>query len=155
MKIPRSQVLKHTGDDSSYIPLAIRREVLKEQGKTCHFCEDPTEYLCHDLPKCRGGTTEKRNLLVCCKPCRQDKGELTAVEYRKLREGNLDELWGKPVRVRIFFRDPLRDPLEGEVDRLPDLNAKGFYLKDPEKETNQVIYTEPGMRIIELQGGGK
>lgn len=55
MNISQSQVMAHTGYESSYIPLAYRREVLRRDSNSCQFCGKETEMLCHGLPKCRGG----------------------------------------------------------------------------------------------------
>ena len=151
MNIPRSLVIKHTELDPSYIPLAYRREVLSRDKGTCHFCQEPTEYLCHDLVKCRGGQTKPDNLLTSCVTCRREKGELTAAEYRVVRLEYIDfpkEV--KSMRIKVLF--PNGDKVEGTVDTLPTLGTKAFYLRSPDNGTRELIYTMPGMRIIELGG---
>jgi len=151
MNIPRSLVIKHTELDPSYIPLAYRREVLSRDKDTCHFCQEPTEYLCHDLVKCRGGQTTPDNLLTCCMTCRREKGEFTAAEYRAVRLEYID--FPKEVgamKIRVIFPDG--EKVEGIVEELPPLGAKAFYLSKDGNGQRRQIYTEPGMQIIELGG---
>lgn len=151
MNIPRSLVIKHTELDPSYIPLAYRREVLERDKRRCHFCVNPTTYLCHDLAKCRGGQTTPDNLLTCCVTCRREKGELTAAEYRVLRLEYIDfpkEV--KAMRVRVIF--PNGEPVEGIVKTVPTLATKAFYLYKEGNGTRRQIFTGPYMQIIELGG---
>jgi len=128
MNIPRSLVIKHTELDSSYIPLAYRREVLERDNKTCHFCHQSTDYLCHDLVKCRGGQTAPDNLLTCCVTCRREKGELTAAEYFEIRlkEENIFEE-ATSVFIKVYYISGRSR--EGEVEAEPSLNSREFYMK--------------------------
>ncbi len=154
MNIPRSLIIKHTDLDPSYIPLAYRREVLERDQGSCHFCVNPTNYLCHDLAKCRGGQTTPDNLLTCCVTCRREKGELTAAEYRVLRLEYIDfpkEV--KAMRVEVIW--PSGKKREGIVNELPPLGTKAFYLRKDGNGQRRQIYTMPGMEIIELEGKTK
>lgn len=149
MNIPRSLVIKHTELDSSYIPLAYRREVLSRDKTTCHFCANPTSYLCHNLAKCRGGKTTPDNLFTCCVTCRREKGELTAAEYGVLRLECIDfpkEV--KLMRIKVLF--PSGEPVEGIVDKLPTPETKAFYLHPDGNGVRELIFVQPGMRIVEL-----
>ena len=151
MNIPRSLLVKHTELDPSYIPLAYRREVLERDQGTCHFCQEPTQYLCHDLAKCRGGKTTPDNLLTCCVSCRREKGELTAAEYRTVRLDQTDfpkEV--KSMRIKVIFANG--KDVGGIVDVVPTPETKAFYLRSPDNGARELIFTEPGMRIIELGG---
>ncbi len=153
MKVPKSLIVKHTSNESSHISLPYRRQVLTRDTHSCHFCHQPTDYLCHDLPKCRGGITTPSNLLACCTLCRRDKGELTSAEYFeiiKLKEENV--LQEVIMRIKVFFPDPKREPIEGEVDSLPDPTVPGFYLRHAGNGCRELIFVEPGMRIVELGG---
>ena len=127
MKIAHSQILKHTGLERSYIPVALRRSILKEQNYTCYFCgKKEIEFLCHGIPKCRGGETELSNLLVCCTACRRQKEQLTAEEYQnyiKLDEENVFKEMS--MFLRIYFLDG--EIMEGEIPTLPGKNDQGFY----------------------------
>ena len=153
MKVPRCLIVKHTSDESSHIPLPYRRQVLARDTHSCRFCHCPTHYLCHDLPKCRGGKTTPSNLLTACLDCRREKGELTAAEYcehtRLSQDNPLKEV---TMLIRVHFSDSNRDPVEGEVDSLPDPTAPGFYLRRPGNGCRELIFVEPGMRIVELGG---
>ena len=128
MNIPRSLIIKHTELDSTYIPLAYRREVLERDNKSCHFCHRPTEYLCHDLVKCRGGKTTPDNLLTCCVTCRREKGELTAAEYFevKLQEENIFKE-ATSVFIKVYYISGRSR--EGEIEAEPSLNSREFYMK--------------------------
>ena len=151
MNIPRSLVIKHTDLDPSYIPLAYRREVLSRDKATCHFCQEPTEYLCHDLAKCRGGQTKPDNLLTCCVTCRREKGEFTAAEYGAVRLEYIDfpkEV--KSMRIKVIFASG--EKVGGIVDNLPIPETKAFWLRKEGNGTRELIFTQPGMRIIELGG---
>jgi len=151
MNISKSQVLVHTELQSSYIPLAYRREVLERDSNSCRFCGKQTDMLCHDVPKCRGGKTEPENLLACCEDCRREKEELTAKEYRAVKLEYIDlpkEV--KAMRIKVVFPDG--EPVEGIVDKLPNPETKAFYVRKPNNGVRQLIFTMPGMRIIELGG---
>lgn len=127
MNIARSLIIKHTFLESSYIPLAHRREVLKRDKGNCRFCHRPTEFLCHDLVKCRGGKTVPDNLLTCCEDCRREKGELTVAEYSgvRLKEENIFEEV-KSMLIEIHFVSG--EPLTGEVPSEPSMSSPEFYV---------------------------
>lgn len=56
MGIAVSQVQRHTSLESSYIPVELRRDVLKLGHYVCAFCYKKEKHdLCHDIPKARGG----------------------------------------------------------------------------------------------------
>ena len=128
MKIARSQILRHTSLESSYIPVALRSTILEKQNYTCYFCEkNKVKSLCHDLPKCRGGETELSNLLVCCTTCRRQKQELTAEEYLNYAKLEVQDVFKEMVMfVRVYFRDG--EIIQGETPTLPDKNDIGFYV---------------------------
>jgi 5-methylcytosine-specific restriction endonuclease McrA len=76
-------------------------------GKACPFCgiimsrrngfnypSAPSRD--HDIPRSRGGLHVDSNILICCRSCNEDKGSLTANEYRAVRAGlasRLDKGW--------------------------------------------------------------
>ena len=128
MKVARSQIVRHTSLESSYIPVDLRHTILEQQNYTCYFCgKKKIKSLCHDLPKCRGGETQLSKLLVCCTSCRRQKEELTAVEYLdyiKLNEENVFKEMS--MFLRIYFLDG--EVMQGEIPTLPEKNDKGFYL---------------------------
>jgi len=127
VKIARSQVLRHTSVESSYIPAALRSIILEKQNYTCYFCgKKETKSLCHDLPKCRGGETELSNLIVCCTTCRRQKEQLTAREYLDYIKLEVEDVFEEMTMfLRIYFLDG--EVMEGEIPTLPEKNDKGFY----------------------------
>lgn len=44
----------------------------------------------HVLPRSRGGTDDRSNLVLACGPCNLAKGSLTGDEYRARRDGTRD-----------------------------------------------------------------
>ena len=152
MNIPRSLVIKHTELDPSYIPLAYRREVLERDNKACHFCHQSTDYLCHDLPKCRGGQTTPDNLLACCVTCRREKGEFTAAEYFevRLKEENIFEEVTS-VFIKVYYISGRSR--EGEVEAEPNLNSpREFYMKVG--HNGKTVKVNPkNVEDIEILGG--
>lgn len=151
MNISTSQIVHHTGYESSYIPLASRRETLRRDRNSCQFCGKQTKMLCHDLPKCRGGKTESENLLACCEDCRREKGEFTAKEYRVVKLEQIDfpsEV--KQMRIKVIFASG--KDVGGIVDNLPTPETKAFHLHHDGNGTMELIFVEAGMRIIQLGG---
>lgn len=151
MNISVARITQHTGYDSSYIPLAYRREKLKSDSNGCRFCGKETKMLCHDLPKCRGGKTNPSNLLTCCVDCRREKGEFTAEEYQGVKLERIDfprEV--KAMRIKVIFASG--QEVEGIVEDVPTPETKAFWICSPGNGGRELIYTEPGMRIIELGG---
>jgi len=127
MKLAHSQIVRHTELESSYIPVALRRTILEKQNYTCYFCGKKTNYLCHDLPKCRGGKTELSNLLACCIPCRRQKEELTAQEYLSYIKLEEKDIFKEEIMfVKVYFLDG--ETIEGETVCLPNKGDNGFYL---------------------------
>ena len=157
MNIPRSQVVRSTELESSYIPLPYRREVLKRDSNSCRFCNESTEFICHDLVKCRGGTTVPDNLLTCCQGCRREKEEFTATEYLQVRLERIDINKEVIMLIKVTFPDAKRPPIEGEVDdySVPQPNTKAFYVRSVGNGKRTLVFTEPGMVIEELGGREK
>lgn len=150
MNIARSLIIKHTDLESSYIPLLHRREVLARDKNRCHFCHEPTTFLCHDLVKCRGGKTTSSNLLTCCVTCRREKGEFTAAEYSqvRLKEENIFE--EVIMRIKVYFTSG-RD-LTGEVTSEPSFTAPEFYIKTGDNGNSTKINTR-NVDYFDILGG--
>jgi len=61
----------------------------------CHYCGEKFEAeelsMDHILPVVRGGKTTRGNVVVCCKPCNNDKKYLTPAEMllKQLEDGTL------------------------------------------------------------------
>ena len=54
------------------------------------------------------------------------------------------------MKIRVIF--PTGKPVEGIVEKLPTPETKAFYLRRDGNGVRELIYTMPGMRIIELGG---
>lgn len=55
----------------------VRAEIISERGAVCEYCgTDCSDYptIDHIKAASRGGTSEKDNLVVACKPCNSRKG---------------------------------------------------------------------------------
>ena len=73
--------------DRNGYPVRCRRGP-SEYGR-CHYCgvsmnrDDPERFptLDHKLPRCRGGSNQKANLVHACYACNQRKGRMTAEEF--------------------------------------------------------------------------
>ncbi len=128
VKIARSEILRHTSLESSYIPVALRHTILEQQNYTCYFCgKKKIKSLCHDLPKCRGGETEVSNLLVCCIPCRRQKEELTTEEYLDHIKLEVEDVFKEMIMIaKVYFLDG--EIMQGETPTLPDKKDMGFYI---------------------------
>lgn len=86
-------------DPSSPLRKELRRVVGERDGWRCRFCgrrdlvvppagrehtaEEASSLatLDHWLPRSRGGTWEMFNLVLACRPCNGEKGQLTGEEY--------------------------------------------------------------------------
>lgn len=149
MKIAQSQILRHTGLESSYIPIALRRTTLEQQNYTCYFCgKEKTQSLCHNLPKCRAGETELSNLLVCCTPCRRQKQELTAEEY--LNQLKVEDVFEEMIMfVKVYFLDG--EIMQGETPTLPDKKDTGFYI-NPSGNGERIWVNLQAVKKVEIKG---
>ena len=129
MNIALSKITHPSDGKSAYIPLPLRRKVLKRDKNICHFCKKPTDKLCHDIPKCLGGKTIFDNLLPCCRDCSRQKQELTAAQFwdaLKLKEENIFEETTS-MFIKVYYISGRTR--EGEVETEPTLKAKTFYMK--------------------------
>lgn len=157
MKIATNRIIHHTELESSYVPVALRRQVLKQGNYTCFFCQKKGVHsVCHKVPKCRGGLTEADNLLICCEECRRQKEELTAEEYLDFltQEGafkkalvgkQVDEKVGSPVTV--FFKDG--EVLQGRIYTLPGKTDTAIYIY-PDNENLSVYVNLEATKKVEV-----
>lgn len=63
-----------------------RAKLHRAQSGRCYYCEAGVSLrrstLDHKIPRSRGGPGEPWNLVVACRSCNSDKGQLTEAEYR-------------------------------------------------------------------------
>jgi len=67
----------------------IRRAVLRDWGYRCYYCAADLRRPCvqatldHRLPRSRGGTDQRSNLVPACLACNHAKGAQTVAEFRE------------------------------------------------------------------------
>jgi len=57
-----------------------RRGVLRRDGQRCVYCERAATTIDHVVPKSRGGGDTWDNMVACCLPCNNTKGDRTLAE---------------------------------------------------------------------------
>lgn len=62
-------------------PPRIKQQVLKAANYRCHYCGNWAETVDHVIPRGRGGSDGKHNLVACCEPCNLEKADMTGIEY--------------------------------------------------------------------------
>ena len=63
-----------------------RRGVLRRDAHRCGYCGSSANTIDHILPRSRGGKDSWENLIACCLPCNNSKGDKTPQEMNwKLR----------------------------------------------------------------------
>jgi len=82
MRFNRKKLIQKSWERNSYVPVRIRKEVLKRDNSICVFCElENVRSLCHIIPYSRGGDDSPENLVVCCKGCQQKKKYQLPLEF--------------------------------------------------------------------------
>lgn len=158
MGVPRVKILPpEEREQRVWIPVQMRREVIARDKNRCVFCNSDSNIgLAYRVPKARGGRTFSFNLVLACKKCRQNKGKQLIEEFilspyfqfEILKVG--DPL--KSISMMVKVIRPNGKQIKGEVEKLPDPDTKAFYLTHPGNGARELIFVEPGMRIIELAG---
>ena len=135
---------------NTYIPVRIRRKVLTRDGFRCVWCGKKEEHdVSHFVQKRCGGGTVEYNLITTCKICKRKRHYDTPSEFiSKLKLEELNVF--RDVTMRIKVIRPNGEEIEGQVEELPTPNAKAFYLRHSGNGTREIIFVEPGMRILEL-----
>lgn len=136
--------------ESGYIPVRIRRRVLQRDNYHCVWCgREEKRRISYFIQKQAGGETSYHNLVTTCENCKRKRHYDTPSEFiskLKLEELNVFE----EVSMQIKVIRPNGKIIEGEVESLPDPTAQAFYLRHPGNGARELIYVEPGMRIVEL-----
>jgi hypothetical protein len=134
----------------SYIPVKIRRKVLARDNYRCVWCGKKEEHdVGHFIQKQSGGATSEGNIITQCKVCKRKRHYNTPSEFiDKLKLEELEVFREAVMRVKIIR--PNGEEIEGEVENLPNPNTKAFYLKYSGDGMQELIFVEPGMRIIQL-----
>jgi len=143
---------------NGYIPAKIRKEVLKRDTGKCVFCGAPTKFLCHSIPKCRGGKTTVDNLLTCCRKCSREKGEYTPLEWffnGYFKEDFKIKLDFKEEKVKIKVKLKDEGVIYGESNSLPRNNDNGFWMMTKEGIRRFVPINDNLVYIQEAKDGKK
>lgn len=99
----------------------MREYLLEKWGRTCAYCgasNVPLEVE-HIVPKSRGGSNQVSNLTLACRPCNQQKGSQTALEF------------GFP-KIQAQAKRPMRDAAAVNATRwslFERLRATGYDLE--------------------------
>jgi 5-methylcytosine-specific restriction endonuclease McrA len=56
-------------------------------GGPCHYCGQPAFTMDHKIPKVRGGSNARSNLLLACAPCNRLKGDMSYDQFLELLKG--------------------------------------------------------------------
>lgn len=117
--------------------VALRADILLEQGKRCVYCFEPlthsTATLDHIVPQSLKGPTERENSTVACRDCNMAKGSLSAAIFRKLIKrpppGAPLSIWMAFARRRIWLAEfrasnRIRAAVGLELMKPPSLPAK-------------------------------
>jgi hypothetical protein len=59
----------------------FRDEIYKAWDYCCGYCEQPATSLDHIIPRFRSGTSQRNNLLPCCRQCNQSKASSPMEEW--------------------------------------------------------------------------
>lgn len=72
------------GQRLNHLLVAWRRQMVAEKPR-CHYCHkklfQSTATLDHRVPRCRGGTHNRKNLVLACVECNRAKGSMTEYEF--------------------------------------------------------------------------
>ena len=141
--------------ESSYIPIRIRRKVLARDHFRCVWCGTEERYrVSHFIQRQAGGETSESNLVTTCEICQRKRHYDSTFEFISklaLEKSNIF----KDITMRVKVVRPNGEKIEGEVESLPDPTVQAFYLRHSGNGARELIYVEPGMRIIELGGKEK
>ena len=74
----RSYLLDLLSGDASP---ALREEILRRDGRICHYCGGFAWEVDHLVPRRQGGLTIPSNLVAACGPCNRKKGNRTPVQW--------------------------------------------------------------------------
>ena len=76
------RVLKMVKRNRKYIVAFSKKNILRRDNYTCQYCGNTNPILTvdHVIPKSRGGKSDWTNVVVACKSCNLNKGNLTPDE---------------------------------------------------------------------------
>jgi len=139
---------------NAWISRPVRRKVLIRDNYRCFWCGKKEEYrVSHLIQRRAGGKTCTENLVVTCAECNRKRHYDSPAEFISKLKVEFFDVARNLREMRIKVVRPSGQEIEGEVEKLPDPNDKAFYLKHIGNGCRELIFVEPGMRIIELSAG--
>ena len=127
-----------------YWPYGLKQELTQRQGNTCAYCgrQLPVRAfeIDHMMPVYRGGSNEKENLQVLCRPCNKRKGIQSDKEFRTRYSRLIPPEPLTPPSRRISH-DEFRAETErtSESDTLRKFRKSRFYTKSIKIATGCII----------------
>lgn len=97
----------------------LRLSIYRETGGHCAYCGAKKANLTidHIIPKCKGGTNERRNLIGCCRKCNVKKGSKDLIDFRIAR--------GKPFYFELSkIRRDLIKQIKKELKKYETTNSR-------------------------------
>jgi len=128
MRISADEVVKPSNGRSYYLPIKIRKAVLKRDHYHCVFCGQWVTSTCHDLLLCLGGTDTVDNLVCCCRQCRNAKDRMTVADYKEALE--IQKEMAREQRyllVDVIFTGDRT--IKGEIDNLPSVRDRAIIMR--------------------------
>ena len=142
-------------------PQGLKQQLMRRQDNTCVYCgyrrTPPSFDIDHMTPTVRGGSNDKSNLQVICRPCNQRKGLQTDQEFRR-RYRRLVPLGPlTPPRRRISqreFREETRRT--GQVESVQQFRRTRFISKRSKVSSGCLILgiTVAAIVILSLDSAG-
>lgn len=129
MRISPDEVVKHPDYGKSYyLPIKIRKAVLKRDRHHCVFCNQWTTYVAHNKLLCLGGQDTVENLVCCCRQCRNAKDCMSVAEYKEVLEIQKEiAREEKYLLVDVIFTGDR--VIKGELDNLPSVRDRAILMR--------------------------
>ncbi|MGN7308837.1 HNH endonuclease [Bacillus subtilis] len=71
------------------IKTSVKKRVLEEANYLCFFCGEHGTSVDHIIPRSKGGTNHRRNLICACIKCNSRRGNMSVAEFQEyLRRKN-------------------------------------------------------------------
>lgn len=78
--------------------VALKKWLYRKYRGRCHYCTVCLEYerstIDHKKPRCRGGTYDKRNVILACRDCNAEKADMPYYKYKALWKLRMENVPG-------------------------------------------------------------
>lgn len=72
----------------AFSKVALKRWLYRKYRGRCHYCTINMVYevstIDHKKPRCRGGTYDKRNIVLACRRCNAEKSDMAYYIYKAI-----------------------------------------------------------------------